>query len=297
MSVLDAQVLSSAPGLEELGDQRLRRRRRAPLSLVLPAAFLGALAVVAIFAPLLAPHNPDSGSLSQRLLGLGTPGHLLGTDGQGRDLLSRLMWGARPTLIEGIVPVAVAAALGSSLGMVAGLAGRRTQAVIMRALDVLYAFPAVLLAIALAAAMGSGEESTIVAVTVVFIAPIARIVQTEVLRIRHADFMEAATASGAPRRSIILRHVLPCVLPALLVYCTTLIGLAIIIAGGLSFLGLGVAPPNPEWGAMLNAMESDLYSAPVLTLIPAVAIFVTSIAFNVLGDGLRHLFDVQEARS
>lgn len=297
MSVLDAQVLRRAPGLEDLGVEPLRHRRRLLLSLVIPAGFLGALVVIAIFAPLIAPDNPYSGSLSRRLLGLGSPGHLLGTDGEGRDLLSRLIWGARPVLIEGTVPVALAAALGSSLGMVAGLAGRRVQAVIMRTLDVLYAFPAVLLAIALAAAMGTGEVSTIIAVTVVFIAPIARIVQTEVLRIRHADFMEVATASGAPRRSIILRHVLPCVLPALLVYCTTLIGLAIIIAGGLSFLGLGIAPPHPEWGAMLNAMESDLYNKPVLTLIPAIAIFVTSIAFNVLGDGLRGLFDVHEARS
>jgi peptide/nickel transport system permease protein len=295
MTIIGVQ---EAAGLIEPVETRVarRHRRRLPLQVIIPGVFIFALVVVAIFAAQLAPDSPYSGSLANRLLGFGSPGHLLGTDGNGRDILSRLMWGAAPTLTEGIVPVAISGSIGAMLGMIAGLSGRRLQALIMRTLDVFYAFPSVLLAIALAAALGTGETSSIVAITVVFIAPIARVVQTEVLRFRHADFMDAATASGASRPAIIARHVVPGILPALVSYCTTMIGLAIIIAGGLSFLGLGVVPPHPEWGAMLNDLQSDLYDKPVIVLVPAVAILVTSIAFNVLGDGLRKLLDIRGDR-
>jgi peptide/nickel transport system permease protein len=193
--------------------------------------------------------------------------------------------------LEGIVPVAIAGTIGTVLGMVASLGGRRMHTLIMRTLDVFYSFPAVLLAIALAAALGAGVVSDIVALSIVLIAPIARVAETEVSRLRSSDFMEAAKASGASWPSIAGRQVLPNIAPTLLVYCTALIGLAIVFAGGLSFLGLGIAPPQAEWGSMLNDLNQDLYNAPVLTLIPALMIFVTSIAFNILGDGLRDLLD------
>ncbi|HEY6624902.1 MAG TPA: ABC transporter permease [Acidimicrobiales bacterium] len=268
-----------------------RARRHVPLTVIIPGAFLAVVILAAIFAPLVAPYGPTTGSISERLLAVGSPGHLLGTDGQGRDILSRLIWGARPTLLEGIVPVVVAGVAGTVLGMVASLSGCKTHSLIMRTLDVLYSFPAVLLAIALAAALGAGVVNAIVALTIVLIAPIARVAETEVARMRSADFMEAARASGASWPRIARRQVLPNVAPVLLVYCTALVGLAIVFAGGLSFLGLGIPPPHPEWGSMLNDLDQDLYNQPVLALIPAVMIFVTSIAFNVLGDGLRDLLD------
>jgi peptide/nickel transport system permease protein len=269
-----------------------RARRHVPLTVVIPGAFLAIVILAAIFAPLVAPYGPTTGSISQRLMAVGSPGHLLGTDGQGRDILSRLIWGARPTLLEGIVPVVVAGVIGTVLGMVASLSGRKIHTLIMRTLDVLYSFPAVLLAIALAAALGAGVVNAIVALTIVLIAPIARVAETEVARMRSSDFMEAARASGASWPRIARRQVLPIIAPVLLVYCTALVGLAIVFAGGLSFLGLGIAPPHPEWGSMLNDLDQDLYNQPFLALIPAAMIFITSVAFNVLGDGLRDLLDI-----
>jgi peptide/nickel transport system permease protein len=270
----------------------LRTRRHVPLTVIVPGAFLVILALAAIFAPIVAPYGPTVGSVGQRLEAVGSAGHLLGTDGQGRDILSRLIWGARPSLLEGIIPVAVAGTIGTVLGMVASLSTSRVHTLIMRTLDVLYSFPAVLLAIALGSALGAGVVNAIVALSIVLIAPIARVADTEVARMRTSDYMEAARASGASWPSIACRQVIPTIAPVLLVYCTALVGLAIVFAGGLSFLGLGIAPPHPEWGAMLNDLDQDLYNAPVLALVPAVMIFVTSIAFNVLGDGLRDLLDI-----
>jgi peptide/nickel transport system permease protein len=295
MSAIEIPTGNAAPGrggaaVVLAGTHRVRRH--VPLTVVIPGAFLAIVILAAIFAPLVAPYGPTTGSISQRLLAVGSPGHLLGTDGQGRDILSRLIWGARPTLLEGIVPVVVAGVIGTVLGMVASLSGRKIHTLIMRTLDVLYSFPAVLLAIALAAALGAGVVNAIVALTIVLIAPIARVAETEVARMRSADFMEAARASGASWPRIARRQVLPIISPVLLVYCTALVGLAIVFAGGLSFLGLGIAPPHPEWGSMLNDLDQDLYNQPVLALIPAAMIFVTSVAFNVLGDGLRDLLDI-----
>ncbi|HEX3459561.1 MAG TPA: ABC transporter permease [Acidimicrobiales bacterium] len=293
MSAIEIPIGLMSPADDGLpaGEVISRTRRHIPLTVIIPGSFLGLLILAAIFAPLVAPDGPLAGSIADRLQGVGSPGHLLGTDGQGRDILSRLIWGARPSLLEGIVPVAIAGTIGTVLGMVASLGGRRMHTLIMRTLDVFYSFPAVLLAIALAAALGAGVVSDIVALSIVLIAPIARVAETEVSRLRSSDFMEAAKASGASWPTIAGRQVLPNIAPTLLVYCTALIGLAIVFAGGLSFLGLGIAPPQAEWGSMLNDLNQDLYNAPVLTLIPALMIFVTSIAFNILGDGLRDLLD------
>jgi peptide/nickel transport system permease protein len=295
MSAIEIPTGNAAPGrggAAAVPAGTHRARRHVPLTVVIPGAFLAIVILAAVFAPLVAPYGPTTGSISERLLAVGSPGHLLGTDGQGRDILSRLIWGARPSLLEGIVPVVVAGIIGTVLGVVASLSGRKIHTLIMRTLDVLYSFPAVLLAIALAAALGAGVVNAIVALTIVLIAPIARVAETEVARMRSADFMEAARASGASWPRIARRQVLPIIAPVLLVYCTALIGLAIVFAGGLSFLGLGIAPPHPEWGSMLNDLVQDLYNQPVLALIPAAMIFVTSVAFNVLGDGLRDLLDI-----
>jgi peptide/nickel transport system permease protein len=272
----------------------LRRLWAQPFGVKVGGGLVLGFVLVAIFAPVLAPYGPEEGEIASRLAGVGTAGHWLGTDGQGRDLLSRLIWGARPSLVAGIVPVLVAGTLGTALGLLAGLGNRRAHALIMRTLDVVYAFPAVLLAISIAAALGSGVTNVIIALSVVLLAPIARVVETEVARVRSADFMEAARASGAGQVVTATKQVVPNILPTLVVYCTALVGLVIVYAAGLSFLGLGVAPPNPEWGSILNDLRQNLYDEPMLALVPAIVIFVASVAFNVLGDGLRDLLNVRE---
>lgn len=269
-----------------------RRRRRMTASASISAGVVLLIFLVAIIGPLLVG-DPNVGSPAQRLLSVGTPGHLLGTDGQGRDVLSRLVNGTRLSLIAGLIPVLFAAIVGTSLGMTAGLAGRWVQRLIMRTLDVFYAFPAVLLAVAIAAALGSGLSNSVIALAVILVPPVARVAETETRRLVDFDYMEAARASGARRSAIALRQVLPNVAPPVVVYCTALIGLSIVYASGLSFLGLGVSPPTAEWGVMVSEHTQYIYSAPLLAAIPALAILVASVAFNVFGDGLRDLLDVR----
>jgi peptide/nickel transport system permease protein len=269
-----------------------RRRRRSSWTLRLSAAAAGLFVLLGIIGPWIAG-DTTTGVLKDRLEGIGQGGHLLGTDGQGRDVLARLVAGARPSMLAGITPVLVAGVIGTALGVGAGLSGRLVHAIVMRTLDVLYAFPAVLLAIAVAAALGRGTMNAIISLSIVLIAPIARMAETETMRLRDMDFMESARVSGASRLSIARRQVLPNVLPTLVVYCTAAIGLCLVYAGGLSFLGLGVTPPAPEWGSMLNEHRQFIFNDPTLALIPALVIFLASIAFNVLGDGLRDRLDVR----
>ena len=284
-----------APAVLDTRDGRRVWRRLGPVTIV--AMVLGALLVLAaIFAPLVAPFAPNAGTVSDRLSGFGVGGHLLGTDGEGRDVLSRLIYGARLSLLTGFIPVLVAGAIGSSLGLLAGLGRPRVHAVIMRTLDVFYAFPAVLLAIAIAAALGSGISNSIIALSVILIPPVARVAETETMRIRTADFLEAARASGAGWPTIALRQVVPNLAPAIVVYCTTLIGLSIVYAAGLSFLGLGVAPPTAEWGLMISDGVQDMLTSPAIALAPAMAILLASVIFNVIGDGLRRVLDVRSER-
>jgi len=270
-----------------------QKRRHFPW----PSRVAGVLALLlvgtAVFAPWVAPYPPNVGNPADRLLPMFSSGHLLGTDGQGRDVLSRIIWGARPSLLSGFVPVIFAGVVGTFLGLVGGLGSRRTNSVVMRTLDVFYAFPAVLLAIAIAAALGSGISNAIIALSVVLIPPIARVAESEVARIRSADFMEAARVSGATWRSVAVRHVLPNAAPAIVVYCTALVGLSIVYAAGLGFLGLGISPPDAEWGLMVNDLRQYIFSLPGVALVPAVVILIASLVFNVLGDGLRDWLDVK----
>jgi peptide/nickel transport system permease protein len=267
------------------------------LSATIAASVVGLIVLVAVLGPFLVG-DPNVGDPAQRLLAAGTHGHLLGTDGQGRDVFARLVDGTRLSLLAGLVPVLFAAAVGTSLGVTAGLSGRWGHRLIMRTLDVFYAFPAVLLAIAIAAALGSGISNSIIALAVILVPPVARVAETETGRLVDLDYMEAARASGATRGAIALRQVLPNVAPPVVVYCTALIGLSIVYAAGLSFLGLGVSPPTAEWGLMVSDHTQYIYTAPFLAAIPALAILVASVAFNVLGDGLRDLLDVRgEARA
>ena len=269
-----------------------RRRRHIPVMLWLSGSAAGLLILLGIIGPWIVG-DPAAGSIVDRLHGIGTSGHLLGTDGQGRDVLTRLVAGARPSMIAGVTPVLIAAVIGSAAGITAALAGKVAHAVIMRTLDVFYAFPAVLLAIAVAAALGPGTMNAVISLSVVLVAPIARIAETETARLKQMDFMEAARASGARMPSIAFRQVLPNIAPALVVYCTAAIGLSLVYAGGLSFLGLGVAPPAPEWGSMINEQRQYIFTNPSVALIPAIVIAVASIVFNVLGDSLRDVLDVR----
>jgi len=273
-----------------------RSSRSVPISLVMSGALASAFVLVAALAPLLPLPDPNAGELVHRLQGLGTPGHPLGTDAQGRDLLARLVDGTRPSLLAGIVPVLVAGTVGTTLGIAAGLGGRALESGIMRTLDVLFAFPAVLLAIAVAASLGASLVSLVVALSVILVPAVARVAHTEVARLRALDFIQTARASGARTPTIAVRHVLPNVLPVIAVYCSALVGLSIVVGAGLSFLGLGVAPPKSEWGAMLNDLRQSLFSTPLLALAPAIAIFVASAVFNSLGAGLRAWFDVTSRR-
>jgi len=260
-------------------------RRDAGLAVTLTLAVL--LVLLALAAPLVAPYGPTTGLLQDRLLAPGSPGHLLGTDGQGRDVLSRLIWAARPSLTGGLVPVAVAGALGSVLGIAAGLGGRFTEQALLRSLDVLYAFPGILLAMAVATLLDTGLGAVVLSLSVVLTPSVARVVFTEVQRIRTAAYLEAARVSGAGRVGIALRQVVPVIAPVVLVYCSSLIGLSIVYAAGLSFLGLGVSPPTAEWGSMLDELRPSLLSHPAVAVLPALAILGVSVVFNTLGEALR----------
>jgi peptide/nickel transport system permease protein len=269
-----------------------RRFRRDPVAVAAGCVVL-ALIAMAVFAPWISPHDPLQGMALKRLRPIGTEGHLLGTDELGRDMLSRLIHGARISLFMGIVPVLLALAIGSAIGVVAGYAGGWVNSVLMRTMDVLFAFPSVLLAVALAGALGPGLFNSLLALTVVFVPPIARVAESVTTGVRNRDFVEAARASGAGPLLIIREHVLGNVLGPIFVYAMSLIAVAMILASGLSFLGLGVKPPQPDWGLMLNTLRTALYTQPLLCALPGAMIFVTSIAFNLMTDGLRSAMDIK----
>ena len=248
---------------------------------------------LAVFAPWAATHDPLQGSVLRRLKPVGTPSHLLGTDETGRDIWSRLVYGGRLSLICGITPVLLATLIGGTLGLYAGIGGRFVNMLIMRVVDVFYAFPSVLLAIAICGVIGAGIGNTILSLTIVFTAPITRVTESLATQVKNRDFVEAARASAAPLPAIILRQILPNVLGGMLVYATSLVSISIILSAGLSFLGLGVTPPNPEWGLMLNALRQAIFVNPVVAALPGVAILITSLCFNLLSDGLRSAMDIK----
>lgn len=251
------------------------------------------LLAMVVFAPLFTLHDPYTGSVLRRLKPVGTPGHWLGTDEVGRDLWSRMVYGGRLSLLSGVVPVLLALLIGGFLGVLAGYAGGLFNSAIMRLTDVLYAFPSILLAIAITGILGTGLRNTILALTISFIPPVIRVSESITTQVRHLDFVEAARASGARPLTIIRYHILNNVLGPILVYATSLISICIILAAGLSFLGLGVTPPSAEWGLMLNNLRPALWATPLVAALPGVMIFITSMCFNLMSDGLRQAMDVR----
>jgi peptide/nickel transport system permease protein len=268
------------------------RLRRDPVAMV-ALVIVVLLVLMAVFAPLVAPADPYRGSMIRRLRPIGTPGFPLGTDELGRDMLSRLIHGARLSLLMGVTPVFIAFFIGSFIGITAGYVGGKLNTVMMRTIDVFFAFPSVLLAIALSGALGAGIFNGLLSLSIVFIPPIARIAESVTTAVRRIDYVEAARASGASAMTIIRVHVLGNVLGPIFVYATGLISVSLILASGLSFLGLGVKPPEPEWGLMLNTLRNAIYVQPWVAALPGLMIFITSISFNLLSDGLRSAMDIK----
>lgn len=269
--------------------RRFARNRAALVGLALVVVLVAA----ALLAPVLAPYAPDAQNLRARLRPP-SQAHWFGTDEFGRDILSRVLFGARVSLLTGLVPVLVAALIGSALGLVAGFYRGRLDAVLMRVMDVLLAFPSLLLALAVVGALGPGLENAVIAVAIVGIPSYARIVRSVVIAAREEDFVVAAKALGARDPRLLLKHVLPSALGALSVQATLGIGFAILSMAGLSFLGLGVQPPTADWGEMLARGRRYLPGSPWLLLYPGAAISLTVLAFNLLGDGLRDALDPRD---
>jgi peptide/nickel transport system permease protein len=251
------------------------------------------IVLLAVFAPYLAPQDPYKALMLRRLRPIGTEGFPLGTDELGRDMLSRLIHGARLSLFMGVTPVFLALFIGAAIGITAGFVGGWVNTALMRTIDVFFAFPSVLLAIALSGTLGAGIVNGLVALTIVFIPPIARVAESVTAGMRGREFVEAARASGAGALTIIRVHVLGNVLGPIFVYAMSLIAVSMILASGLSFLGLGVKPPEPEWGLMLNTLRTAIYIQPWLAALPGAMIFITSISFNMFTDGLRSAMDIK----
>ncbi len=270
----------------------VKRFGRNPVAVGALIVILG-LILMAIFAAYIAPADPIKGSMLRRLKPIGTPGFLLGADELGRDMLSRLIYGARLSLLMGLSPVPIAFVIGSLLGITAGYVGGLTNSLIMRTIDVFYAFPSVLLAVALSGALGAGLTNALISITLVFIPPITRVAESVTTQVRGLDYIDAARTSGASSYTIIRVHILGNVLGPIFVYATGLVSVSMILASGLSFLGLGVRPPDPEWGLMLNTLRTAIYTQPLVAALPGAMIFLTSIAFNIVADGLRGAMDVK----
>lgn len=257
------------------------------------AAVLLLIAGAALLAPWLGLPDPAQSNSANRLLPMGSPGHLLGTDELGRDMLSRLIYGGRLSLMMGVLPVLIALAVGGVLGLAAGFMGGRINMLIMRTTDVFYAFPSILLAVAIAGALGAGIGNALLAITIVFIPPITRVTESVTTQVRGMDFVEAARASGATSFAIIRTHILGNVLGPIFVYATVLVSVSIVISAGLSFIGLGASPPAAEWGLMLNTLRESIFLAPLNAVLPGFMIFITSMCFNLISDGLRSAMDVR----
>jgi len=269
---------------------RFKRNRLALLGL----AIVVALVLVAALAPLIAPHDPYAQNLARRLLPPGAPGHLLGTDEFGRDILSRLVYGARITLYIVALVAVIAAPIGLIVGTAAGYLGGWVDAALMRVTDVFLAFPSLILALAFVAALGPGIENAVIAIALTSWPPYARIARAETLTIRNSDYIAAARLQGAGTGRILARHVMPLCLSSLTVRVTLDMAGIILTAAGLGFLGLGAQPPLAEWGAMVSSGRRYILDQWWVATIPGIAIFVVSLAFNLLGDGLRDVLDPRQ---
>ncbi|TDE38489.1 ABC transporter permease [Antarcticimicrobium sediminis] len=255
---------------------------------------LAFLVLAAIFAPLLASHDPFAQELGQRLLAPGEDGHLFGTDSLGRDIYSRLLYGARISIYIVLLVVMVAPVVGLIVGTVAGYAGGWVDVLLMRVTDIFLAFPRLILALAFVAALGAGIENAVLAISLTAWPPYARIARAETLTIRNTDFIHGIKLQGAGPVRIVTRHIWPLCISSLVIRVTLDMAGIILTAAGLGFLGLGAQPPSPEWGAMISEGRKYILDYWWVATIPGIAIFAISLAFNLLGDGLRDVLDPKE---
>jgi peptide/nickel transport system permease protein len=263
---------------------------------IIGLAIIGLLVVVTVFAPFIAPYDPTKGTLSDRLTPPawqeeGSTAHLLGTDLLGRDTLSRLIFGARTSLAVAVLAILVSGIAGSLLGAIAGYLGGWINTIIMRAVDLAFSFPAILLAMVLAVVVGPSFFNIIFVISLVLWAEYARMARGETLRVREMDFVALAQVAGVSKTRILVRHILPNVASSLIVLATLQVGIVIIMESSLSFLGVGVPPPTPDWGSMIAEGRSYVVTAWWLSMVPGVAIVATVLSFNLLGDTLTELIN------
>ncbi len=258
--------------------------------------FVIAVVLVSVAAPVFSPYDPTVPVSGSRLAPPFTPGHPFGIDSQQRDVLARLLWGGRISLLAGIVPTAAATLVSLALGTVAAHTGGVVETVVMRGMDILFAFPSALLAIAIAGTLGPTEQNQMLAIGIVLIPYITRVVHDSVRSVAVLPYVEASRSVGASTRRMLVRHVVPNAFPPVLAYSTTLVGMMMVLSSGLSFLGLGVQPPTADWGAMVRDAKDVLSVAPWLSTLPGLLILLTALAFNYLGDGLSDALDPRRRR-
>jgi peptide/nickel transport system permease protein len=292
-----SRVMDSSPSRTERGGKLpggREHRRRLPLGLTIGGLILILLGLVAALAPALARRDPLEQNIARRLQPP-TREHLLGTDRLGRDLLSRLLHGARVSLVTGGLVVATAVTVGLTLGMISGYYGGHVDFGIQRVVDVVMAFPGILLAIGIMAFIGQGLANLVVAISIVNIPRVIRVARAGVLQTRQMDFVEAARALGASDRTLMVRHILPTILAPIIVQATFTLVYSIRTESTLNFLGLGVPAPDPSWGGLLDDGKSYLQTAPWLIAAPAGAIALAILSLNLLGDGLRDRLDPRQS--
>jgi peptide/nickel transport system permease protein len=296
------ETVTASPTAGHLTTQAAEPRRRSgfryfikrfsqesPLNAV-ALAIIGLFLFLCIFGPMIAPHNPTQPNIDLRLTGPSSS-NLLGTDQLGRDVLSRIMAGARISLGIAVVILSIAIPVGTLVGLAAGYVGGMVDEILMRITDIFLAFPALILAMAIAAALGPNLRNTVIALTLVYWPWYARLIRGQVLQIKERDYVEAARSVGVGSPRVILRHILPNAIAPIIIQATIDVGFAILATAGLSFIGLGAQPPSPEWGAMISDARTFFRDAWWYFTFPGVALTLTVIGFNLLGDGLRDYFD------
>jgi len=286
-----ASRLQSRLGQSYLSWLRLKRNPLAMIGLTITVLLI----LMAVFAPYLAPHDPIAQELARRLMPPGTPGNWLGTDDFGRDILSRIIFGSRITLYIVLLVILTAPVVGLIIGTVAGYFGGWTDEILMRITDIFLAFPKLILALALVAVLGPGMENAVLAIALTSWPPYARVARAETLTVRNSDYIAAVRLQGAGAIRVIWGHVMPMCLPSVIIRVTLDMAGVILTAAGLGFLGLGVQPPLPEWGLMISSGRKFLFEQWWVATMPGLAIFIVSLGFNLLGDGLRDVLDPKSA--
>jgi peptide/nickel transport system permease protein len=281
-TALDPPAVIRGPGVA----RRLLSRPPAVIGLVIAVSMV----VIAILAPIIAPYRPEASDFGA-ILSPPTPTHPFGTDELGRDILSRVMWGARASMQAGVLATLIAVVIAVPIGLLAGYYRGLADTLVMRLTDALLAFPFLIIAVGLAAILGPSLLNATAAIGIVQAPKLIRITRGEVLSLREENFVQAAIADGAPDRTVIFRHILPNAVNVLLVQATVVLPFAILAEATLSFLGLGVQPPTPSWGVMLTAAQPYLGTAPWFGIMPGLAILITTLSFNLVGDGLRDVLD------